>query len=454
MKKSTFLFSLLLIAAMAIGQESQTLQNKITKAQASFARFVMKTEQYYKAVPPLRLDKGTSALLKNAAATQRLDSVIYEEYVGDTQSWQNLWKDEYIYDSGNRNTSWAEKEWDNTTNTWGDSSKVELEFNDAGQVSVMNIYDVDGATGELVLETRAESYYNPEGQLDSVLHLVPAEGNTWELNGSQVYHYNAQGQLVQMDFTSTEEDEEGVYTVSMRFVYTYNASGHMATSSLYFIESEMEVLFSETEYIYDDAGRLVVDEISSMNFLTLEIEPNSRTDYEYNANGDVSIETFSFYESETGNWVPEFRDEYTYSSISFDEIIFPSYLQFFGINEEATTFNYAVAQINSYENVDGEWVDYERSTFYYSDGTATSTRDISGATFSVYPNPASDNITVRWDNHGLLSLKVYHLTGAKAFERQVSSGTRVPVTSLSKGIYLYKLSEGDRTIFSGKFIKK
>ncbi len=454
MKKSTFLLFVLLIATFANGQQSQNLQQKVKQMQATYSRFTMQTEHFYKMNLPLNREMQKNSILKNALAVQKLDSTIYQEIDTETEDWQNLWKDEYLYDAEMQNTAWIEQNWVDTANTWMESAKVELEFNEAGQVEVMNMLYPDETSGELTLQSRSVAHYNTEGRLDSVIHHFLESENTWIEEGRQVYHYNETGQLVQMDMTTTEEDEEGVYTQSMKFVYTYNDADLIATDSWYITEEEIDYLFSKTEYVYDEANKLIAYEDSILDFFTAQLERSSRTDIEYDAEGDVSVETYSTWDSVAEDWVADEKDEYTYNNTSFSEVIFPSYLQFWGVNQESNTFNYAVAEIVTSTNLDGEWSPTDRSLFYYSEGTATSAKEISEAQVLVYPNPATDNVTLTWNNYRMLSLEVYHLTGAKVIEKQVSSGMSVPVSTLKNGIYLFKLKNENETVYSGKLIKK
>jgi hypothetical protein len=454
MKNFTFLLILLLFATAANTQNSHNLQMKIKKMQEDYSRFTRQTEHFSKTGFQITPGNYKNALLKNALAVQKLDSIIYQEYGLENEDWINLWKDEYHYNAEMKNTAWVEKEWNITASAWEDTYKVELELNNDGQVSVMRTYTTNDTSGDFVLESRSEAYYGEDGRLDSVLHYFTEAEGIWEEEGRQIYHYNESGQLVQMDFTSLEEDEGEEYLQTMRFVYTYNDDGQMETSGMYFIDAEMEILFSETVYLYDDSGRLIASEDSTLDFFTFMVELSSRTDYEYNATGDVSVETYSYRDPEAEEWIEEQKDEYTYSNTSFSEVIFPSYLQFWGINEETNTFNYAITEIVTSSNMEGVWSDTDRTLFYYSEGTATSTRDLAKAQVSVYPNPASDNITLKWQGHGILSLEVFHVTGAKVMERQVSSGMNIPVSNLTNGMYIMRLMNDNQTIYSGKLIKR
>jgi hypothetical protein len=450
MKKFTFFFIMLFSAILVSGQMKQDLQSKIQKMEDLYSGISQRSVNFTRAIYP----SASNSALKNAVAVQTLDSIVYQEYDADAEDWVGVWKDEYRYNSELKNTSYVEKEWNGTTGKWEDIGRTELEFNENGQVSVMNIYAPDETSGEIVLLNRMVAHYSPEGRLDSVLHYYADELEVWNVEATQIYHYNELDQLVQMDITSQEEDEGEVYVQTMRFVYTYNSAGSMETSSIYFMDEDMEILFSETRYMYDGSGRLTSSEDSALNFFTFMVEKSSRTEYEYNASGDVSVETTFLWDSDSETWIEDYKDDYSYSNLNYSDVIFPSYFQFWGFNEEMTEMNKAISEIVSSDAMEGSWVNSERTLFYYSEGGSTGTNDLLQASYSVFPNPATDKVTFRWDSFEPLSLEIYHLTGARIAKRQITSGREVSISELNSGIYLYKLIKNNQTQFSGKLIKK
>ncbi len=73
----------------------------------------------------------------------------------------------------------------------------------------------------------------------------------------------------------------------------------------------------------------------------------------------------------------------------------------------------------------------------------------------VYPNPATDAVTFSWNNkYNQLNLKIYQINGTCVIDRKISSQENIPVKNLQKGMYLYKISNGNQLIKSGKLIKK
>lgn len=69
--------------------------------------------------------------------------------------------------------------------------------------------------------------------------------------------------------------------------------------------------------------------------------------------------------------------------------------------------------------------------------------------FSVYPNPAEELLHI--DNSYVKSATIYNITGKKVFE--VNDQNRINVSSLSKGVYFIKVSDGINAS-TKKFIKE
>jgi len=252
-----------------------------------------------------------------------------------------------------------------------------------------------------------------------------------------------------------EEDEGEKFMSAMRIVFTYTNSDRMETSSMFYVFEETEMLFFKTTYNYDGSARLAFTEDWALNPMTFEVEKDTRTDFEYNASGDVSTETFSSWDAAGEVWIPEETDEYTYHDFSNSEVFFPSYLMYFGIVEEKPVSGKAVAEIETMEWTEGTSQLSAKTIFYYSGETSTNSDQLHKAGFSVYPNPVGQNVTFSWSgSQPTLSLEIYQATGSRILEKQISSGTPVTLEGMDNGIYFFKLNKGSQTLHSGKLVKK
>ncbi len=450
MKRFTLIIALSVITLLAFSQNQTLLQQKILKIKATTDQVVMQTNylsRFYKVENP---GLNTALVLKNGA-TQKLDSIVSWASTNGGQTWVYDWMDQYDYDSQMRGIVWYQKEWDAGAEVWKTFGKIEVEYGSGGTISSLLSYSLDDQTGQLVLDSKMQLYFGAEEKLDSIYAYEPQSGDTWLLFSKNYYIYDTAGLLTQWDVWALDE---GVMTKSVIFKYGYNTASQILTeSSFYFIEG-MEVLFSKTEHTYNDSGQLFFSEVSQINFQTFMMEKNNRSDYEYNTTGDVSVEVYSLWDSEGEDWVADERYENLYGDLNFSDVVFPLYIDFIsGIGVPSNVPVKAIIQDKTFDMIDGNWVQVDQAFYYYSAGSSTNIDELENLSVGFYPNPAFEDIILKWDeNYQNLNLQVFQMTGAKVMEKQVSSGEKVSVSHLIKGIYLVKLLNGQKTVYTGKMV--
>jgi hypothetical protein len=73
---------------------------------------------------------------------------------------------------------------------------------------------------------------------------------------------------------------------------------------------------------------------------------------------------------------------------------------------------------------------------------------------NLYPNPASDKMTMRTDMTGHSVISVYNLQGQLLLQQQVQQGkTDIDIRELAKGVYIVRLT-GNAGAEAGRFIKE
>jgi len=93
-------------------------------------------------------------------------------------------------------------------------------------------------------------------------------------------------------------------------------------------------------------------------------------------------------------------------------------------------------------------------TIYYHELDSTYTGISSprspGKGLKCYPNPVSDQLTVTWGQHSTSAeFRLYDLTGRLQLTKRITTGndkTLVEVSSLKPGIYLLKVTDGERVL--------
>ena len=81
-------------------------------------------------------------------------------------------------------------------------------------------------------------------------------------------------------------------------------------------------------------------------------------------------------------------------------------------------------------------------------------QNVKDATATLYPNPATDQITIEWKgSNKIYSAEIYNMVGQKVMTAKVSNKSAINVSSLEKGSYFVRLNgEGNGTTI--QFIKK
>ena len=146
----------------------------------------------------------------------------------------------------------------------------------------------------------------------------------------------------------------------------------------------------------------------------------------------------------TNKWIILFGEDYTYNYLHpYESLILP----FTGDDQ---TFHHMLTSLTYQSNYEDERY-MEKASLYYSAINITGIADHQLAKTMVYPNPATENITFSWkENTPCLNLVIYDAKGKVAVQKTISNKERIPVSQLLSGLYIYRLSDENKTISTGK----
>jgi hypothetical protein len=65
----------------------------------------------------------------------------------------------------------------------------------------------------------------------------------------------------------------------------------------------------------------------------------------------------------------------------------------------------------------------------------------------LFPNPASNEVTVSWANGGNGSIELFDLGGKLVLTAELGSGNKLNLSGINKGVYLLKLSTQDQSAY-------
>jgi len=218
-------------------------------------------------------------------------------------------------------------------------------------------------------------------------------------------------------------------------------------------ETSQWVNSDKSEYTYDANGNLTVRIYSYWNSETSQWENSDKYENTYDANGNPTVEIYSLWNSETSQWENSDKSEYTYDlSYGLNDLILPN-LDYFVPDYSNLIVNKPVDFID-YNYIDGSWVNVWKGTYYYSTVNVTSVSDLSKQVYSIYPNPVLDrlNFNIQHSNN-TFTFELYDSQGRKLISKEIINNSQLNLEGLTKGIYLYNLII-DGEIQSGKLIKE
>ena len=73
-------------------------------------------------------------------------------------------------------------------------------------------------------------------------------------------------------------------------------------------------------------------------------------------------------------------------------------------------------------------------------------------TFKIYPNPVNTVLHIELNSAKQTQVEIYNVLGKLVISKTISNSETIQTNSLSKGIYILRLTQGNKTI-SKKLIK-
>jgi hypothetical protein len=396
-------------------------------------------------------------LIRKAAATLKLDSIVITGLETGSGKWINESKEEFIYDTNYRPVEMHEKVWDTQSGKWSLSSKINMVYSPAGRISDMIISAVDPDDDLLKQESKITYFYGQGGSVDSVYNYTAAENQSWALSAKIYFRYDTNGRITKYEIVTFDEEDK-IWMKLGENRYTYNAGGQRTESAIYVYLFIDPMLFMKTLYTYNTAGRLTAEETSALNLQNFQFEKTTKSEYTYNENGDQEVYTDYTWSAADAKWVEDYKTEFLYdNNISFSEAVFPylTSLDIYDIELAPTVFSKLMIGDNGSDFIDGKFVLNSKSKYYYSGMIPSGIFETSLNEALVYPNPAQNMVRFFWPgNSTQLQLELYTITGIRVMDKAILTGSQVNISNLTAGTYFYKLLGNGETVFNGKIVKR
>ena len=308
----------------------------------------------------------------------------YLDWMEETNTWQELTKQNYTYTSLKKVKSILSYEKNVLTQQWKLVSREQNEYN--GLLLTKSTYDYDSGFG-LQPEAKKEFTYTPTGKLKKINFFFWGFAPDWTLKYKQEYEYNA------------------IDTLSAISNWTYN------------------------DQLPDWEG---VD----------------RTEYIYTPYHALWFEIYQDWNSATSSWVNEYRTELIYDeTVDGDMILWPE-----AQNEEnvISSFDKKLLAVTDdlYDEPSGQWIPFDTILPYYS--LIVATHDVQVGSFSVFPNPASDEIVVEIGDHMNLLIEIFDNLGRRINQQPLNTSEthlQIDKESMPQGLYTWRVMHS-----SGQFM--
>ncbi len=299
----------------------------------------------------------------------------------------------------------------------------------------------DGSSTTLYLE-----------RIDSLFALVKIEEDTWFLAGKMYFIYQDYDKLTE-EYTE-EYDEDGSIDSKSRTQCSYNENGDLLlkTFSNYSQMDDEWIIAIQNEFEYNDANQITMSEDRTLSWSSGNLVPTIRNTYEYDEDGNLKVKSLYFYDfANEGQLILSGKFEFTYKALNTNNIMLPYsdigyYSHSHDFYDKALYARAAISEVKHYDySYSTESLEYEKTgTYYYSEytGAVNAINETKEMKVGMYPNPASDNITLKYNlmKHG--SLDIYTITGQRV-ETVILSGNQVSVdvSHLNSGVYLFVVQD-------------
>lgn len=232
----------------------------------------------------------------------------------------------------------------------------------------------------------------------------------FENSERKLYQYNVDGKLsayIEEEWDGSTTPGAWVPNVKTSYNYTSNNVG-FETDSSWIPASNAYMFIEQRDKLYDNqTGRL-----TEVNTSNMSGQLSARRRFYYTSFGKIDYETYESFEN--GTFTLRQKDSTTYG---VDNKI---------TNELAYRWDYQTNQ-------------YRLSDRLTSTGAAVGIDKIGMIDLSIFPNPASDQLSLKLQEHGTTTVEIFSMNG-QLIDRQILSPSQnqVNVASLNPGIYQLK----------------
>lgn len=302
--------------------------------------------------------------------------------------------------------------------------------------------------------------------VDSAYTYIPEEGTSdvWIKVIKMTVTYS--GSLMSEMIAISYDEDTGEERSKAKSKTTYNAIGNtlLETTEIYNSDNITWDLIAKDEYEYNADNQIIREENFNVAWTAGILAPISRKTYDYDSDGNLKTQKeYLFYGP--GDLTLSYKDDFTFKNLDTKNIMLPS--GDIGIPANYTDFydvgfyeNGAIDEVEHYsysysETIQDEMLE-KTGKYHYSqhNSIGTSVEQLSNTSIKVFPNPFSNEISIKLDSPGDYILRITNGTGQIVYSANILVSSTHNVSNLPNGMYILSLSKNGGNNTNYKLIKK
>ena len=350
-------------------------------------------------------------------------------------------------------------------NGWLKYMEYTYEWNDIGNLTSETIFMQDTTLNEWIgISWQTFVLDNNGNETEKQHHAWERETGKWQPNYKCLTTFNEEG---------TKSEDHSFFGIqnqwhqyqNNKYEYKYDKKGNITQMHQFEINPGDIASYMDAkywyEYKYDEQGNLTLS-VLYQRLDEYQWMPKYRYEYEYDSKGNQTLEIFYWGDTEYVDWKEHYKYGHSYNE---DGKLASMFYYSWDANERdwRRHYNYQYYYdsdgnpdyIDLYIGDDNDWVLNEIGHYYYSDQQRTETNitPVDDFSFSIYPNPATDFMTILGSESS--NMIIVDLQGRLVYSKKnISNQEIIQTASWQAGAYFVSLQrDGNRTI-TRKVLKK
>ena len=267
----------------------------------------------------------------------------------------------------------------------------------------------------ILVDTIAITYNSNDFMLTYLQRTLNTTTNALQLRDSSVYTYNTSNFLTKAEVKAQNDAVSPYYVLIENYVLTANA---LTTTSSYTIRNiTTNSTTSEVYTLVNGKVSSIVKTVSST--VPTPVYEANKFDFTYNSSGFMTTAAKQFKAAVNDPWANEEKFTYTLTTTG----VLTEAIQASGVNANT-------------------WTNELRFLYFANTCTPTPTTEIAKMPATIYPNPASQTLSVKLENEGLSNVRIINAQG-QIIKNSLENGTdfTLNIAELNVGLYWIVISK-------------